>query len=63
MKLQTKTLLITGAAVGLMFSALFALSAVVVWSGFAALERQDIRERAARARARPFIWNSGFSHE
>ncbi len=50
MKLQIKTLLITVATVGLMFGTLFAISAVVVWSGFAALERQDIRERAARAR-------------
>ena len=50
MKLQIKTLLITVVAVGLMFGTLFALSATVVWGGFAALEREDIHERAARAR-------------
>jgi signal transduction histidine kinase/ActR/RegA family two-component response regulator len=50
MKLQSKTLLITVSAVVLMFGALFAVSSVVVWNGFATLERQDMRERVARAR-------------
>ena len=50
MKLQKKTLLITTAAVVLMFGTLFALSSRLVWNGFATLERQDIDERMARAR-------------
>ncbi|NLS96066.1 MAG: response regulator [Planctomycetaceae bacterium] len=50
MKLQNKTLLITTAAVVLMFGTLFAMSSRLVWNGFAALERQDIRERMARTR-------------
>ncbi len=49
MKLQSKTLLLTISAVVLLFGALFAVSSVVVWNGFATLEREDICERVARA--------------
>ncbi len=49
MKLQSKTLLLTTSAIVILFGALFTVSAVVVWNGFATLERQDIRERVARA--------------